>query len=103
MCPVMFHTACALAYAHELGVMHRDIKPDNIILRSDGFPKVADFGLARVVGGQSIHRTIVGTPGYMAPEIEDPRVPYDFAADVYSLGLVFADMLDERWCCRWRI
>lgn len=98
--PMMFHCACGLAYAHELGVMHRDIKPENILLCRDGFPKIADFGLARIVNNKSVCHTIAGTPGYMAPEIEDTRVPYDFAADTYSMGLVFADVLDRSWCSR---
>eukprot|EP00928_Gymnodinium_smaydae_P042456 TRINITY_DN2858_c0_g3_i2.p1 TRINITY_DN2858_c0_g3~~TRINITY_DN2858_c0_g3_i2.p1 ORF type:complete len:747 (-),score=161.88 TRINITY_DN2858_c0_g3_i2:284-2524(-) len=94
--PVMFHIACALGYAHELGIMHRDLKPENIMLRGDYFPKVTDFGLARVLQPAEVLQTMVGTPGYMAPEIGDPRVPYDFPADTFSLGLVFAGMLDER-------
>merc|ERR1719387_3236230 len=75
--------------------MHRDIKPENILLTGDYFPKVTDFGLARVVSQSEVLQTVVGTPGYIAPEINDPRTPYDFSADVFSLGLVFAGMVDH--------
>jgi len=81
--------------------MHRDLKPENVLLNRDLMPKIADFGLARTVGSSEVCRTIAGTPGYIAPEVLDVRVPYDFPADVYSLGLVFADMLNQTSCCQW--
>eukprot|EP00440_Ansanella_granifera_P042800 gb/GFBE01046400.1/.p1 GENE.gb/GFBE01046400.1/~~gb/GFBE01046400.1/.p1 ORF type:complete len:551 (+),score=89.61 gb/GFBE01046400.1/:1-1653(+) len=100
--PLVFHVACGLAHAHEMGVVHRDLKPENVLLRRrDRFPKVADFGLGRVMRSE-MAMTVAGTPTYMAPEIQD-RLPYDFPADVYSLGCVFADMLDERHCCHWYV
>jgi len=101
--PMMFHISCGLAYAHEAGVLHRDLKPENILLRRDMVPKIADFGLARMVGNMEICQTMAGTPGYMAPEVMDMSVPYDFPADVFSLGLVFADMLSEASCLEWLI
>lgn len=101
--PMMFHLASALAYAHDLCVMHRDIKPENILLQKDLFPKIADFGLARAVMPSQMAYTIVGTPAYMAPEIHDPRVPYDLSADVFSLGLVLASMIDPKSCCAWAL
>merc|ERR1712048_838243 len=58
--PMMFHIACGLGYAHERGVMHRDIKPENILLTADFFPKVTDFGLARVVSQSEVLQTMVG-------------------------------------------
>jgi len=100
---LMFHVACGLAFAHETGVLHRDIKPENILLRRDGFPKIADFGLARLVGRTEVCQTMAGTPGYLAPEIMDANVPYNFPADVFSLGLVFADMMNDGACCQWAI
>mmetsp|Transcript_101248 Transcript_101248/g.179879 ORF Transcript_101248/g.179879 Transcript_101248/m.179879 type:complete len:699 (+) Transcript_101248:35-2131(+) len=102
--PMLFHVACGLAHAHEHGIMHRDLKPENVLLqRQNLFPKIADFGLARAMKQSEMAITIAGTPTYMAPEIQDPRMPYDFSADVYSLGLVLADMLDETHCCRWYV
>ncbi|CAE8605014.1 unnamed protein product, partial [Polarella glacialis] len=102
--PLMFHMACGMSHAHERGIMHRDLKPENILLRRrDLFPKIADFGLARLIRATEMAMTIAGTPPYMAPEILDPRLPYDFAADVYSLGLVFGDLVHPSHVCRWHL
>ncbi|MBU6409401.1 MAG: protein kinase [Verrucomicrobia bacterium] len=89
----------ALQYAHEQGVVHRDIKPENILLGKEGRVKIADFGVAKILGLE--HRDllltgakdVVGTPHYMAPEqIERPQA-VDSRADIYSLGVVFYEML----------
>jgi serine/threonine protein kinase len=89
----------ALQYAHDQGVVHRDIKPENILLDKAGRVKVADFGLARLVGTDSGSRRltqpreVMGTPHYMAPEqVEKPQL-VDHRADIYSLGVVFYEML----------
>ncbi len=89
----------ALQYAHEHGVVHRDIKPENVLLTREGRVKIADFGVAKMIHGElkqpAITRAeqIIGTPHYMAPEqIERPdRV--DHRADIFSLGVVFYEML----------
>lgn len=89
----------ALQYAHEEGVVHRDIKPENILLNKKGQVKIADFGLAKLLDRPAAAFTLtkagqrMGTPHYMAPEqIEHPgRV--DHRADIYSLGVVFYEML----------
>lgn len=89
----------ALAYAHQLGVVHRDIKPENILLDREGNVKIADFGLAKLAGGETPEwsltgsRQVMGTPHYMAPEqFEAPR-SVDHRADIYALGVVFYEML----------
>jgi len=89
----------ALQYAHEQGVIHRDIKPENILLDKKGQVKIADFGIAKILdqAPRDIALTgakdVVGTPYYMAPEqIEKPQT-VDHRADIYSLGVVFYEML----------
>ena len=89
----------ALHYAHKKGIVHRDIKPENILLDTEGNVKIADFGLARLLGKPTTAYTLtqtgqrMGTPHYMAPEqIEHPQ-EVDHRADIYSLGVVFYEML----------
>jgi serine/threonine protein kinase len=113
----------ALQFAHDQGVVHRDIKPENVLLDKQGRVKIADFGIAKIVGDQSGERSaglrpgvggagesdapyrrsalqanltadqVLGTPHYMAPEqVEKPQL-VDHRADIYSLGVVFYEML----------
>ncbi len=88
----------ALQFAHDEGVVHRDIKPENVLVDRHGRVKIADFGLAKLVGARaSVTLTgagdVMGTPHYMAPEqIEHPR-DVDHRADLFSLGVVFYEML----------
>jgi serine/threonine protein kinase len=86
--------ASALAAAHALGIVHRDIKPANLLLGADGQVKVADFGVARLLGEERLTSEggIVGTPDYMAPEqVEGGEVGP--AADLFALGVVLYEML----------
>jgi serine/threonine protein kinase len=95
----------ALQFAHEHGIVHRDIKPENILLDKDGRVKVADFGIARMLGNggaptggnvvSSVNAThsIAGTPGYSAPEQKTDPKRVDCRADIFSLGVVFYEML----------
>jgi hypothetical protein len=89
--------ADALAYVHERGVVHRDVTPSNVLCGSDGRPRLADFGIARLVGGTRLtaSATTIGTAAYMAPEqVQGHEVTP--AADVYALGLVLLEVLTGR-------
>ena len=89
----------ALQYAHDHGVVHRDIKPENVLLDKEGRVKIADFGIAKLVGKEAKDLTltgagqIMGTPQYMAPEQIEHPLQVDHRADIYSLGVVFYQML----------
>ncbi|HSI15079.1 MAG TPA: protein kinase [Chthoniobacter sp.] len=86
----------ALQYAHEHGIVHRDIKPENLLMDKEGRVKIADFGIARMLG-EDTHTGVAdsqpaGTPQYMAPEQKEHQRT-DHRADIYSLGVVFYEML----------
>lgn len=85
---VFDQTAVALDYAHSRGVVHRDIKPGNIIVRPDGVAKIADFGVAKI-SSQNVTRAgmALGTPHYMSPEQFHGRA-IDGRSDQYSLGVM---------------
>jgi serine/threonine protein kinase len=103
----------ALQFAHNEGILHRDIKPENILLDAKGRVKIADFGIAKLIGDSGQEKTAtaqgekslvegdslteagkaLGTPNYMAPEQRDHPQSVDNRADIYSLGVVFYEML----------
>ncbi|GAA4425984.1 hypothetical protein GCM10023148_29200 [Actinokineospora soli] len=86
--------ADALAYVHEMGVTHRDVKPSNILIDADGTPYLADFGASRLHGSDQLTGTneMIGTAAYLAPE-QVRGTGVDPRADVYALGLVLLECL----------
>lgn len=92
----MSKVASAVHAAHQRGILHRDIKPGNILIDHENKPHVTDFGLAKDMdsaSGLTLSGQIVGTPSYMAPEQAEASANLTTAADVYGLGAVFYEML----------
>jgi tRNA A-37 threonylcarbamoyl transferase component Bud32 len=87
------HVFAALAIAHEQGVVHRDVKPENILIGADGALKLSDFGIAHLVGIDQMTVTgqILGSPAYMSPEHVE-MAELDARADIFSLGTVMYEM-----------
>ncbi|HEY5915581.1 MAG TPA: serine/threonine-protein kinase [Verrucomicrobiae bacterium] len=90
----------AIQYAHEQGILHRDLKPSNILIDSDDVPRVADFGLAKVLQGEAevtVTGQVMGSPSYMAPEQAAGRSrEVDARTDVYALGAILYELLSGR-------
>jgi serine/threonine protein kinase len=97
---LMAKVARAVQYAHDQGILHRDLKPGNILLDARGEPFISDFGLAKWLdSGTDLTRTltIFGTPGYIAPEqAKGPSAKLTPAADIYSLGAILFDLFTGR-------
>ena len=93
---IAYQVADALSVAHARGLVHRDVKPGNVLVQPDGRVKVTDFGIAKAAdsGDDELTRTgmVVGTARYLAPEQVDGR-DVDERVDIYSLGLVLYEML----------
>ena len=77
---------------HKSGIMHRDLKLENLMIDSDGYLKIIDFGLAKILRPGQLAMTSCGTPAYMAPEVLRGD-GYDFTADWWSVGVIMYEML----------
>lgn len=92
---ILLQVAGALTAVHAQGIVHRDMKPDNVMIRSDGSLGLADFGIAKQLGSgvnRTKHGEVFGTPYYLAPE-QALGLPVDQRTDIYSLGVLFFEML----------
>jgi tRNA A-37 threonylcarbamoyl transferase component Bud32 len=90
---IVADVAVALDYAHQMGVVHRDIKPGNLILTNDGGTRIADFGIARMESSNlTVDGQFIGTPNFMSPE-QIAGQPIDGRSDLFSLGVVLFTLL----------
>lgn len=93
-CIALLGISNAMNYLHKLGILHRDLKPDNILMDDDLYPKICDFGLARCLPetlSKSVQNCIthnIGTPAYMAPELFDDSSAYGSPVDVYAFAII---------------
>ena len=91
---IIIEVCDGLAHAHEFGILHRDIKPGNILLDAQARPKIGDFGLARALEREIQEgEQIFGTPGYTAPEVTHPPFTFDHRADIFSVGVMLHELL----------
>lgn len=95
---IIIRVLAALQHAHQNGVVHRDIKPQNILIDKEGTVKVADFGIARMANAQTVNQTdenVMGSVYYFSPE-QARGAAVDARSDIYSVGVVFYEMLTGR-------
>jgi serine/threonine protein kinase len=94
-CKVVLDVCAGMEYAHERGIIHRDIKPQNVLVASDGTSKITDFGIAQIVEEtrMTMTGTVMGTLGYMAPEQHESAKHADARADIYSLAATLYTLL----------
>ncbi len=95
---ILIPVAKALGYAHQRSIIHRDVKPSNILINSEGEPLLTDFGIAKLLEGEDGNTLTgagvgIGTPEYMAPEQGIGAKDVDSRADIYSLGVVLYELL----------
>lgn len=96
-CDIMYQLCSAVYYAHQHGVIHRDIKPQNVFITADGLIKLGDFGIATFQNSSHVTRSdvVVGSVHYMAPEISEGN-PASPQSDIYSLGVTFFELVTGR-------
>ena len=92
---VFYEVTLGLCYLHEAGIVHRDIKPDNILVSSSGHCRITDFNLSKDIKDLGFTRTFVGTTVYQAPEIY-MKVDYSYAVDFWSLGVTLYELITQR-------
>jgi len=90
---ILYQAAKGIHFAHLKKIVHRDIKPHNILISDEGDVKITDFGIAKEVYNDASQTEIIGTPAYMAPEQFDLTQNITRAADIYALGIVFYEMI----------
>ena len=92
--PIIYELALALEAVHKHGVLHRDVKPSNVLVQADRHVKLTDFGIARLDWSRlTVHGDVLGSPAYMAPESFDAGHEVDRRADLFSLGVVSYELL----------
>lgn len=93
----LWQIACGLSEIHSVGVIHRDIKPNNIRVDTDNVVKILDFGLARLEGLEAQTVSVIGTPGFMAPELwQGSNISFDQAVDVYAFAFTALVLMSNK-------
>jgi len=82
----------AIGYLHSKGIMHRDLKLENVLVDEDGYLKIIDYGLAKTLQGSAVTKTFCGTPEYLAPEMVT-QAGHDFSVDWWAIGILIYEMM----------